>query len=220
MLEPRAPLPPKPRPSRVGPRLRRAPSLVAPPFTVAPHSEIHSGENMSGEVRAPPSFSSASSCKTGGLPSIVASHSKIQSGEIRALPSFFGTSSCKTGVLPPSLYADEPSFAQTGRRCCAESMLQWCVSYVSYACCKCFIRRSNSCTNHQFTSSRERFLADSLVGSPDPEYSYNRCTRSLYGCTRLQMKFRAIVGPSSYLLSTIPSSSSTCTISALVGLAD
>jgi hypothetical protein len=66
--------------------------------------------------------------------------------------------------------------------------------------------------NHQFTSSRERFLVDSLVGSPDPEYSYNGCTRSLHGCTRLQMKFRAIVGPSSYLLSTISSSSSTCTV--------
>jgi hypothetical protein len=33
--------------------------------------------------------------------------------------------------------------------------------------------RSNSCANHQFTSSHERFLADSLVGSPDPEYSYS-----------------------------------------------
>jgi hypothetical protein len=31
--------------------------------------------------------------------------------------------------------------------------------------------KSNSCANHQFTSSRVRFLADSLVGSPNPEYS-------------------------------------------------
>jgi hypothetical protein len=34
------------------------------------------------------------------------------------------------------------------------------------------------------------------------------------------MKFSATVGPSSRLLSNIPSSSSTCTISALDGLAD
>jgi hypothetical protein len=34
------------------------------------------------------------------------------------------------------------------------------------------------------------------------------------------MKFRAIVGPSSCLLLIIPSSSLTCTISALVGLTD
>jgi hypothetical protein len=80
--------------------------------------------------------------------------------------------------------------------------------------------KSNSCANHQFTSSRERFLADSLVGSPDPEYSYNGCTHSVHGCTYLEMKFRAIVGPSSCLLSIILSRSSTYTISVLVGLAD
>jgi hypothetical protein len=80
--------------------------------------------------------------------------------------------------------------------------------------------RPNSCANHQFTSSRERILADSLVGSPNPKYSYNGCTRSLHSCTRLQMKFRATVGPSSWLLSNNPSSSSTYTISALEGLVD
>jgi hypothetical protein len=57
--------------------------------------------------------------------------------------------------------------------------------------------RLNSCANHQFTSLHERFLVDSLVGSPDLEYSYSGCTHSLHGCTRLQMKFRATVGPSS-----------------------
>jgi hypothetical protein len=80
--------------------------------------------------------------------------------------------------------------------------------------------KSNSCANHQFTSSRVRFLADSQVGSPDPEYSYSGCTRSLHGCTRLQMKFSATVGLSSRLLSNISSSSSTYTILALDGLAD
>jgi hypothetical protein len=38
---------------------------------------------------------------------------------------------------------------------------------------------SNSCTNHQSTSSCVRFLVDSLVGSFDPEYSYSGCTRYL-----------------------------------------
>jgi hypothetical protein len=80
--------------------------------------------------------------------------------------------------------------------------------------------RSNSYANHQFTSSHERFLVDSLVGSSDQEYSYSGCTRSLHGCTRLPMKFSATVGPSSRLLSNNPSSSSTYTILALDGLAD
>jgi hypothetical protein len=31
--------------------------------------------------------------------------------------------------------------------------------------------KSNSYATHQFTSNRLRFVADSLVGSPDPEYS-------------------------------------------------
>jgi hypothetical protein len=78
----------------------------------------------------------------------------------------------------------------------------------------------NSCANHQFTSSRVRFHADCLVGSPDPEYSYSRCTRSLHGCTHLQMKFNATIGPLSWLLSNIMSSSSTYTILALDGLPD
>jgi hypothetical protein len=60
-----------------------------------------------------------------------------------------------------------------------------------------YLDKLNSCATHQFTSSRLRFLADSLVGSPDPEYSYSGCTRSLHGCTRLQMKFSATVGLSS-----------------------
>jgi hypothetical protein len=45
--------------------------------------------------------------------------------------------------------------------------------------------KSNSCANHQLTSSRMRFLLDSLVGSSNPEYSYSGCTHSLQGCTHL-----------------------------------
>jgi hypothetical protein len=73
-----------------------------------------------------------------------------------------------------------------------------------------YLDKSNNCANHQFTSSCERFLTNSLVGSPNPEYSYSGCTRSLHGCTHLQMKFNATIGPLSQFLSNIPSSSSTC----------
>jgi hypothetical protein len=83
-----------------------------------------------------------------------------------------------------------------------------------------YLDKSNICANHQLTSSCMRFLADSLVGLSDLEYSYRGCTRSLQGCTHLQIKFNATVGPSSWSVSNIPSSSSTYTILALDDLAD
>jgi len=78
--------------------------LTAPPFTITLHSEIHSDE-----IRAPPSFSGASSCKTGGLPSTVAPHSEIWSGEtqgseIRAPPSSPAPTRARSGAFHPLLH--------------------------------------------------------------------------------------------------------------------
>jgi hypothetical protein len=83
-----------------------------------------------------------------------------------------------------------------------------------------YLARSNSCASRLSISSLESSSSDSRVVSVDLEYVYIRCTLSLKGCTHLKMKLVATIWPSIRVLSNNPSNSCTCTISALVNLAN